>query len=333
MIVPAKVVRVSDRPEPLLIGEHSTIVAIRECVARAARMDLPVLVQGETGTGKEIIAQLLHSQSGRSGELVALNVTAVPEPLAEGELFGVARGAFTGATHDRAGLLEDANQGTLFLDEASDLARPMQTRLLRVLETGEARRVGGREHRRTTFRLVISVQQSAAELVAQHRWREDFMFRVVGLTLHLPRLAERGGDIAILANHYLAILGLPPLSPGSARTLLLHHWPGNVRELKLAVARAAFNIGGSPDANAIVDAAKMLQHSVVSPKTPVLQSLRDATRDHVLAVLASCGGDAMAAARVLAVSRATVYRQLREARALRGHAPPAERVEGTQAVG
>lgn len=289
---------------------------LRESVLRASCLDLPVLVQGETGTGKEIVAQLLHWHSGRVGNLVALNVAALPETLAEAELFGVSRGAFTGAMQDRPGLLEQADRGTLFLDEASDLARGMQTRLLRVLETGEARRIGGREERRTVFRLIVSVQQSPAELIAQRRWREDFLFRVVGLTLQLPRLIDRGGDIALLANHYLALLGLPSLSAGAARTLLAHHWPGNVRELKVAVSRAAFAVA-TPDAESIVAAARQLIGPMESSRVPVMQSLREATRDHVVAVLSSCGGDAVAAARILEVSRATVYRQLREARMAR----------------
>jgi DNA-binding NtrC family response regulator len=313
MSAPARIIREGDHALPLLIGEHSSIVAIRDSVARAACMDLPVVIQGETGTGKEIVAQLLHHQSGRVGQLVALNVAAVPEALAEAELFGVSRGAFTGATHDRAGLLEDANMGTLFLDESSDLARTMQMRLLRVLETGETRRLGGREHRRTTFRLVMGVQHSVAELLAQGRWRPDFMFRVAGLTLQLPRLVDRGRDIAILTNHYLGLLSLPALAAGSEKTLLAHHWPGNVRELKLAVARAAF-LNSDPDGSDIVEAARVLLPPNEGSNRTVMQSLRDANRDHVLSVLASCGGDALAAARILLVSKATVYRQIREAR-------------------
>lgn len=295
MTATPRVAREAHGTVPALLGEHPSIVAIRASVARAARLDLPVVVQGETGTGKEIVAQLLHHESARAGRLVALNVAAVPEPLAEGELFGVTRGAYTGATHDRGGILEDANHGTLFLDEASDLARAMQTRLLRVLETGEARRVGGRESRRTSFRLVLSVQHSPAELLAQGRWRADFMYRVAGLTIRLPRLAERGRDIVTLANHYLQLMGLAPLTAGSERTLLTHNWPGNVRELKLAVARAAFEAAGAdPKAEEIVTAAGALVSRSEGPSPGIMHSLRDAMRNHVVAVVASCGGDAVA---------------------------------------
>ncbi len=296
-----------------MVGTHPTMLRLYEGIRRAAPLDVPVLVQGPTGSGKELVAQALHALSGRRGSLVPVNVGTIPEQLAESELFGSVRGAYTGAVAERMGLIESARDGTLFLDEATELSLATQVRLLRVLETGAVRPVGGTAARQVEFRLVLCVQQPVWELVAAKRWREDFYYRVAGVALTLSSLEERSTDIALLADHWLERLGRAPLAAGEAEVLMRRSWPGNVRELRRAVERAAFAAGSEPvGGREILDAADSLSpRAGSSPVVDPEASLTVIERRHIERVLRECGNRTETAARVLGLSLGQLYRKYR----------------------
>lgn len=193
-----------------MIGEHPAMHRLRAEIAQAALVDAPVVIEGKTGSGKEVAVELLHQRSGRAGQLVAVNVAALPEQLIESELFGSVRGAFTGAHADRPGLIEGAAEGTLFLDEAAELPLMLQVKLLRALEGGVIRRVGATRDTRIRFRLVLSSQEPPGSLVSAGKWRSDFYYRVAGIHLRVPALAEHVSDVPLLIDHFLAQLGRPP---------------------------------------------------------------------------------------------------------------------------
>lgn len=298
------------------VGAHPIVLRLLDAARRAAGLNVPVLIQGPTGVGKELIAQRLHAQSGRRGRLVALNVASLPELLAESELFGSARGAFTDAHRDRIGVVEEAAGGTLYLDEAAELSLSLQAKLLRVLETGAVRMVGGTRDRQVGFRLVLSTQQHAGLLVRSGRWRADFYYRVAGVSLEVPGLAERVSDIPLLLDHFLGLLGRPPLDLQTLGVLSEYPWLGNVRELKRAVERAAFVAGDRSvtreDIEAAVAALQVPTSGDGRERRAVPRSLRDLEREHILAVLEETGGSALAAAVILGLSRSQVYRRMQE---------------------
>ncbi len=314
--------------EKRLLGECAALHQVREGVVRAAPLAVPVLVEGDTGTGKEIVSQLLHEHSGRRGRFVPVNVADLRQDMAEAELFGTVRGAFTDAT-ERAGRFEDADGGTLLLDEAADLPRSLQARLLRVLETGLFSRVGETRERKASCRLVITVQVSPSRLLLDGRWRPDFLYRVGRLHFTLPALAARGTDLLLLANGFLAAAGEPPLEVHAQEELSAYHWPGNVRELAHAVERAVFVANGrSVSAGDIVAAARLLMPGAPEVKRGDALALRSprwdqdrgsrthvvrlAERAHIEEVLRNHGFHVRAAAVALGISRTHLYRRLRE---------------------
>jgi DNA-binding NtrC family response regulator len=296
------------------VGEHPLIRRLLDAVRRAAPLDVPVLIQGPTGVGKELITQRLHSGSGRTGRLVALNVASLPESLAESELFGSARGAFTDAHRDRTGVIEEAAGGTLYLDEAADLSLSLPAKLLRVLETGAVRMVGGARDRQVGFRLVLSTQEPVSSLIREGRWRADFYYRVAGISLDVPALSAHASDIPLLVDHFLTQLGRPVLSLEDIGVLGDYPWPGNVRELRRAVERAAFVAGDRlVTLQDLEDALLMLQvPRQAAPRERRLDSrkLRDLEREHIIMVLQETGGDTHAAAGILGLSRSQVYRRM-----------------------
>jgi len=205
-------------------------------VSRVARTSLPVLILGETGTGKEVVAREVHRQSGRAGPFVAVNVASVPESLAEAELFGHARGAFTGADRDRRGLIEEASGGTLFLDEIGELPPLVQAKLLRVLQERSVRRVGEVRERQVDLRVVSATHRDLKTLVSAGSFRQDLYYRLAGAEVTLLPLRERPKDLAALIDR---TLGSRIAVTGGARArLLAHAWPGNVRELLAALESA-----------------------------------------------------------------------------------------------
>ena len=232
-------------PAPLLLGNSSQIESLRDDVAAAARSDAKVLIVGETGVGKEIVARLIH-ESGRrrSRNFVTINCAGLPDSLLESELFGHVRGSFTGAYRDKPGLAAAANFGTLFLDELGEMSLRMQALLLRFLETGEIQRIGSdRVEGRLDVRVIAATNRNLTERIETREFREDLYYRLNVLRLVIPPLRERGDDIAMLLRHYLAecakVHGVdePKLSTAAHDILLRYRWPGNVRELKNVVER------------------------------------------------------------------------------------------------
>ncbi len=226
-----------------LVGLSRPMQELYQRMEKAAAVSLPVLVRGETGTGKELVARELHRLSDRSsGPFVAVNTAAIPESLIESELFGHVKGAFTGADSDRDGVFREANGGTLFLDEIGDMPVNAQTRILRVLQEQVVQPVGSSQSVPVDVRVVSATHQDLEEGITEGRFRQDLLFRIRGIELAIPALRHRREDIALLANHFLETssdVEPKPISPAAMDLLLKHNWPGNVRELQQAILGAA----------------------------------------------------------------------------------------------
>ena len=228
-----------------IIGQDPAIQEVIRLVRRVAPSNSTVLIQGESGTGKEIVAKAIHRLSPRAArQFVAINCSAIPDNLIENELFGHERGAFTGANERKIGLFESADKSTLFLDEIADLPQGMQAKILRVLQEKELRRVGGNDSFRIDVRLVAASNRNIAEEVGEGRFREDLYYRINVVTVTMPPLRERRGDIPLLANHALAKFGhlaegrVKEIGREAMEVLLDYSWPGNVRQLESAIERA-----------------------------------------------------------------------------------------------
>jgi DNA-binding NtrC family response regulator len=225
---------------PALLGESAAIVSLRREIEAAARTDAKVLVLGETGAGKEVVARLIHEQSARaSRSFVAVNCSGIPETLLESELFGHARGSFTGAYRDKPGLVRQADRGTLFLDELGEMSLRMQAVLLRFAETGEIQTIGvDGVTGRSDVRLITATNRNLRERIDAGLFREDLYFRLNIIQIHVPPLRERAEDVLLLLQHYLRRasethrLHCPELTPDAEQLLVAYSWPGNVRELK-----------------------------------------------------------------------------------------------------
>lgn len=292
-----------------------------ELAARVAKFDTTVLITGETGSGKEVLARYLHESSPRSTQpWLAINCSALPENLLESELFGHRAGAFTGAARAHSGLFEEANGGTLFLDEIGDVSPAMQVKLLRVLQEREVRRVGESKSRRVNVRVISATNQDLPALINQGRFREDLYYRLNVVHIRVPPLRERRDDILPLARRILATcaerLGLARLrlAPACVDALLHHPWPGNVRELENALEHAAVMSGDgtiTPELLPLVARPVSTGSGVISPE----RTLAEVERAHIQAILECTGGNRAQAARILGIGEATLYRHLRE------HAP------------
>jgi two-component system, NtrC family, response regulator AtoC len=238
--------------QDLVVCESKAMRDLLEVASRVARHSTTVLITGESGTGKEVLARAIHRMSPRSERsFTAINCAAIPEQLLESELFGHMRGAFTGATADRAGLFELAHEGTLLLDEIGDLPLDLQAKLLRVLEEGEIRRVGGREPKRVDVRVIAATAKPLEQAAERGEFRSDLFYRLNVVHLHIPPLRERPEDVPALLAHFARQaaqrLGRPvSVTPSALAALAGHAWPGNVRELRNAVERAAVLGGEGP---------------------------------------------------------------------------------------
>ena len=242
---------VSARPEGAMIGQSPAFLAALRLAERVAPTDLPVLVTGENGTGKELLARTVHARSARAdGPLVAVNCGALPEHLLESTLFGHARGAFTGAIKDRRGLFVEADGGTLFLDEIGDMPAPLQVKVLRALESGEILPVGVDRPMHVDVRLISATNKDLTALMSTGEFREDLYWRVKGTEIHLPALRERPSDVPVLATYFLSQCAslatdgrARALSDAAREALLAHDWPGNLRELRFEMQRATVLAG------------------------------------------------------------------------------------------
>jgi DNA-binding NtrC family response regulator len=275
-------------------------------MARVAATPLPVLVVGESGVGKELVARALHTLSGRTGSLVDINCPAIPEAMLESDLFGCRRGAFTGA-EDRAGLVVSAHGGTLFLDEVGDLPLTLQAKLLRFLETGSYRRVGGARSHTVDIRLVSATNAPLTSGGGQHV-RNDLYHRIAGVTLTLPPLRERPEDVELLVEHALAEVtarsGLRiRVDDAALQRLLAHPWPGNVRELRHVVQSLAWSIDGDR-----IRAAHLPEE--FGRRASGSEDTMELSVDAVRAAFRASGGRLAGAARELGLSRQQLYRRL-----------------------
>jgi Nif-specific regulatory protein len=307
-----------------LIGESAAIAALRSTILRVADTELAVLVLGENGTGKEVVAQMIHYRSRRRQEpFIAVNCAALTETLLESELFGHEKGAFTDAREMRRGKFELAASGTLFLDEIGDMSLGGQSKLLRVLEEKVVVRVGGSTPIPTNTRVIAATNQNLAELVRARRFREDLYFRLNVVTLDLPPMRERGEDVLLLAEHFLkhfaglARRKLPKFTAAAKKRMLGHAWPGNVRELRNMMERLAYLAPEEQDKVDAQDLAFIMSPDASSAGPLSLDApLADATREfqieYIQRHIERLRGNMTAAADKLGLHRSNLYRKMRQ---------------------
>jgi DNA-binding NtrC family response regulator len=300
---------------PAFIGDSRPIQQVRQTIERVAPSDAAVLITGEHGTGKEVVATWVHAMSDRKARaLVTMNAGGLAEGIAESELFGHVKGAFTDARYDRIGCFEMADEGTLFLDEIANMPIRLQAKLLRVLQTGEVQRVGSSRLRYVNARIISATNAGLEAEIAAGRFREDLLYRVNTVVIRLPPLRDRREDVAALAAHFLAHYAAryrKPLSgfdEAALDVLRAHSWPGNVRELAHAVERAVLMAEPSATSIGVRDLGVQPQRAPDGGGAP--QSLEDAERMFIEKVLADHGGDVRRAAEQLGMSRSALYRRL-----------------------
>ncbi|MGE8402838.1 MAG: sigma-54-dependent transcriptional regulator [Delftia tsuruhatensis] len=300
-----------------LVSGSEAMRQVFKRIGLAADSDATVLVLGETGTGKELVARALHRNSARAERpFVAVNCAAIPADLMESELFGHVKGAFTGAASDRAGRFREAQGGTLFLDEVGDMPLPTQAKILRALQEREITPVGASRALPVNVRIIAATHRDLPDAVRQGRFREDLWYRLQVVPVHLPPLRERLGDVLLLAEHFLRQGGgASPKHLGSdaARLLLAHDWPGNVRELRNAMERAALLCPGpviGPEHIGLQPAAA--NGPAIDWNGPLAPAVAQLEREMVTRALAAATGNRAEAARRLGLSRQQLYRKLAE---------------------
>ncbi|MGH8257406.1 MAG: sigma-54 interaction domain-containing protein [Steroidobacteraceae bacterium] len=316
-----------------MVGRSSAIESVRDLIVKVAPTEATVLISGESGSGKELVAQAIHARSLRgAGPFLGINCGALPPTLIESELFGFERGSFTGAARSHAGMVERAAGGTLFLDEVTEMSADMQTRLLRFLETQRFFRVGGSQEIRTDVRVIAATNRSPVQAVRDGALREDLLYRLAVFPISLAPLRERGEDVLLLADHFLAALNArhdtaKVFSESAQRTLRDYHWPGNVRELKNAIERAFIVCERELELqpmhiHALADMRTPMHDSEGGIRVPIGSSLAQAERWLIEATLAHWAGNKNRAAKTLGCSLKTLYNKLAmyERQGLEAHA-------------
>jgi formate hydrogenlyase transcriptional activator len=308
-----------------IVGSSPTLQHSLQQARIVAPTDSTVVLYGETGTGKELFASLLHDMSRRAGgPFIRLNCAAIPEGLLESELFGHEKGAFTGAVAQRVGRFEAANHGTLFLDEIGDMPLSLQSKLLRILQEQEFERLGGTRTMRVNVRVIAATNQDLSKLVEEQMFRMDLFYRINVFPIHLPPLRERREDIARLARHFTQEVAarmhgpVPTIPPAAMQTMMDHSWPGNVRELQNVIERAV-----------ILSENGVLSIPPLEAKRNILSSqvgatLNDVERDHILQVLDKTGwvlGGRAGAAQYLGLKRTTLISKMKRLGIRHGGAP------------
>jgi DNA-binding NtrC family response regulator len=312
-----------------IVGESARMREVFRLIERVAPTDKPVLIQGESGTGKELVARALQQQSHRANRpFVTINCAALPEQLVESELFGHRKGAFTGANEDRAGLFEVADGGTLFIDEIGELPGALQPKLLRALEDGSIRRVGSHRERRVDVRLIAATNRTLVDEVAAGRFREDLYYRINVMSLELPPLRKREGDVPLLIKSMLQKDWR--ITEEAARAMEVYRWPGNVRQLKNAIERAQIlandhvitiddlpseiydshehaGAGSVPPGNGVPQNGSERLSALPLPGSPRLEDLEKA---HIVEILRQQNGNKARTARILGIHRRKLYRLL-----------------------
>jgi transcriptional regulator with PAS, ATPase and Fis domain len=328
---------VSDEKVDLMIGEAPAFTEARRQLLLAARSDFPVLLLGETGTGKELAAEFLHHHSPRRGEpYLTLDCTTISDPLFEAEVFGHERGAYTGSVGEKEGLFGLAHGGTLFLDEIGELSLDSQAKLLRALETGEYRRVGGQRLHRANVRVICATNRHLWELVERGLFREDLYYRISCLTVHLPALRHRRGDVPMLVRRFLANVpgsGVrqPWVTEDALALLALQDYPGNIRQLRnLVFAAVAHSPEGCIDVDGVASALRSVNggspmqrpadtpddHAILVPDSGKGNgddsTLAGIERRYIVQLLEECDGNRRAVAERLGISTRTLYRRLKQ---------------------
>ena len=328
--------------ETTLVGGSAALDQVRRLIGRVAKADSTVLIRGDTGTGKELVARAIHEASGRAaGPLVAVNCGALPEHLVESELFGHRKGAFTGAEEHRTGLFEVADGGTLFLDEVGELPKPLQPKLLRALESGEIRRVGENTPIKVDCRVLCATHRKLEEMVAVGEFREDLFFRINTFEIAVPPLRDRLDDLPALVEHFVrrSRRSVPPagtnVAPGVMESLAAHAWPGNVRELANVIEHAlvlcdelplgiehlparlgrAAALPGTPPAPSMLTAPAgptAPTNASVGPRPP---TLREIELKEIVERLDRNGGNKAKTAEELGISLKTLYNKLHQVQA------------------
>ena len=319
-----------------LPGACEAIASLNANIARVAAVDTPVLVIGETGTGKELVANAIHDQSLRAGNaIVTVNCSAFSDQLLESELFGHEKGAFTGATESHEGVFEMADGGTLFLDEIGEMKPELQSKLLRVVEGQSFRRLGGKREIQTDVRVVAATNRELQRAIRNGEFREDLYFRLSAFPIRVPPLRERGNDVMMLARVFLrractaSARLLPEINDGAGKMLMEHHWPGNVRELRNVIERAAILCEGSTIGPEHLPNG-MNTSGISSPDHWVdneegLPPLADVEMDYIRHVLGVVNGNRSRAAQILGIARNTLRARLNRAE---GDDPDADRSNG-----
>jgi len=305
-----------------IVAASPVMIRILETVRRVATSDLPVLLLGESGTGKDLLANAIHTQSRRAAQrLVTINCAGLSESLLEDELFGHVKGAFTNATSDRPGRFEHATGGTLFLDEIGDMPMAMQSKLLRVLENGEVVRVGANEPVRVNVRIVSATHADLAQRVEERQFREDLYFRIKGVTIKVPPLRERREEIPLLIDHFIAQANekqdttIKGIAADAQRLLMAYPWPGNIRQLRQVIdGMAVMAPGEKLTVDDLPDEILRRPGAEASSQLGQLAgiSLEEAEKELIRNTLKMVGGNREQAANILGIGQRTLYRKIKE---------------------
>ena len=305
-----KETRIDDIPDTEMIGSSPQMVEIYNILAKVAPTDATLLVEGETGTGKELVARMIHRYSRRSNKpFVAVDCGSIPSSLLESELFGVLKGSFTGADRDRVGVFESANHGTIFLDEIGDIDLNFQAKLLRVLQEREIRPLGSPRSKSIDIRIVAATNKNIRQLVEQGKFREDLWFRLDVVRIEIPALRERRGDVPLLAQTFLdryneRYQSRAILTDSGVKALDSYTWPGNVRQLQHLMERLVILAPqGRIDESAVNDSI-----AEGEGKDTAGETLEGAKTEQIRKVLAATGGNKSKAAKILGIERKTLYR-------------------------
>src|SRR5258706_5717597 len=299
-------VEIEAGPASRIVGSHPSMIAMYKAIARVASLNVPVVILGESGSGKELVAQSIHDLGDRvSGPFIAINCGAIPDTLLENELFGSTRGAFTDSRQDRRGALSRADGGTLFLDEIGDISPAFQVKLLRFLQDGIVTPLGAAKSHRVDVRLIAATHRDIKRLVAEGKFREDLYYRLAGYEIAVPPLRDRASDIPLLVDHFRRRIAsemkhdsIPGPSQSVLDGLAAHRWPGNVRELEQVIRRTVIDSGALVDPKAATSALRDIAPSaeaqpaaVSAPAEEALVSIDEAEKRHIVAVLRATGGD------------------------------------------
>jgi two-component system response regulator HydG len=303
-----------------IIGRSSATRAVVQTARQVAMSDIPVLILGENGTGKELVAKAIHNNSRRRrNRLVTMNCAGMPETILEDELFGHVKGAFTDARTERAGRFEHADKGTLFMDEIGDMPQNMQAKLLRVLENGEVVRLGSNDALKVDVRLISATNKNLDEMVNDKQFREDLYYRIKGVILQLPPLRERREDIPLLIHFFLQQFAekyareIEGLRPEAQQILLAHSWPGNVRELRMTIEQmVVLSSGPMIGAESLPQNMRPASAPVGEMRSLAGLSMEQVEKEHIRSTLELTKGNREQAAKILGIGERTLYRKIKE---------------------